>query len=76
MYNSGSLIIFHTYFSGKNVAPPLKLTELLRLCRPYYITGSCNSMGDFVCSTGTQRRERMGKRTISGMLSSSADDML
>ena len=32
MQNSGSLLIFRTYFSGKNVLPPLlKLTELLRL---------------------------------------------
>jgi len=24
------LLIFHTYFSGENVTPPLKLTELIR----------------------------------------------
>ena len=37
MSNSCILLIFHTYFSGKNVVPPLKLTGLLRLWSDVWI---------------------------------------
>jgi len=47
MQNSGILLIFHTYFSGKNVAP-LKLTELLCLWK-WLLEVHVSSC--FVCST-------------------------